>query len=297
MKKTLSFAATIAVCGCIFASPVKSMLGARGTENIDDAGPAWDTPYATDRLLAIYMGWDFDGTKIEAAYGNVPPLVVNSSSTGHLELTDTGVVAVGGEVTLTSGVIQPVVDVFMAFSYGNDGEVSFEVVMDWAGLQGYQSTVYKAQSFQFQTDDSVSGNGNQEWVMYSLNYTLNTNTKYFYPTIYSTFLPSYMNFDNNVRTYYYPELVGIYINKIDGFQSIRKLYGYNQPYKSLAEQEFYARSYSDALRNRFIKNGYFKVIVRNGVEFNRLGCWLKKLNEDEILQNQEADVVEFGFEP
>ena len=51
MKKTLFFAATIAVCGCIFASPMKSMLASRGGEYADyEKEPPYPLP---DGVVAV----------------------------------------------------------------------------------------------------------------------------------------------------------------------------------------------------------------------------------------------------
>ena len=78
MKKTLSFAATIAVCGCIFASPVKSMLGARDMGDEEEAPIPSAAEYVQDGLIAM---WD----AIEnAGYGEHDPYsftVVNLADT------------------------------------------------------------------------------------------------------------------------------------------------------------------------------------------------------------------------
>jgi hypothetical protein len=258
----------------------------------------WVNPYVTQDLLCLYFGKDYDGEKILPRVGNAPAIYVHSSSTGTLVKTANGLKADGGYVVLRSATVPDIVSIFRDFSNGVNNAVSWELTSDYTGITGYPSTEYDKCLLAFQTNDSQSSGGNLQWVQTRLNRTANTANRYFAVTGVGSFLSSALtlNFSgSSTATKYTPETLGFYISSADGGVLNRHLFGYTGAYSTQKSGTFTFRSYSNDTRNRFIEGAYINMMILNGVEFNRLACWNKKLTDAEFSQNTAADAVEFGF--
>lgn len=246
-------------------------------------GGGWVNPYVTDGLLGLYFGRDFDGTRISPAVGNVPPLELIS---GTVEKTTTGLRAVGGTAVFKSATIPQIVSVFDSYSRGGGGELSFEVAEDFRQMIGPNQTSYNDGYLYFTTDDLPE---NTQWAQLKINLTRNEVNKYFIGYMGSSWLDSLIASYN--KRAYYPVSSGIYF-ATSGISWSSRLFG-DATYSG--GESFYARSYDNSTRARFINGAYFTVNIWEGVEFSRVGCWLKKLSTAEVAQNQEADKTEFGY--
>ena len=278
----------------VHASPVKSAIGALGSRFADKI-PSFNNPYIQDGLVGMWFAEDFNGTSIPARFGkNAPPLVMVQSSAGTIVPTARGFTTEGAKISFTTATIPSVVNVFNEFSYGREGEVTFEHLADWTNLYGIPNTIYGDVCCRYGTSDSVSTVGNTQWVMMWMDHNLNTTQTYFVPALTTSFLISSIVFPNEVRKYL-PEYLATTMSNPLGMSIHRHLWGYSSSYKQKNTSAFYARAYNADTRNRFIKNSYLEVYVRPSEEFLRCSIYLRALTDEELEHNREVDSQIFGL--